>query len=385
MFGGTCTAQPSSAANVLCTHVQHVREAGSDTRPVDVNGEIRHARLQQCNLQFALAKYGTLPIRGFSEWRQRFSDKQTWTPSLFYHPFLVLEVPGGMCIGIERYNGRLELSFGMGSIVPFFAEQHHAGGFQRAASSFLHERVVLNDPQTTVGSLVTWLSGPLAKARQPYSLLRSNCQHFVGDLIRFLHDPVQMQADAKKDRDLVMLAVREFGSTLELAAPELQQDREVVLAAVRQDGMAIRHADGKLRADRQVVFEAVCRNGLALQFADEQALDLEVVLAAVQQNGVSLWLVPELFRANRHVALAAVKRTGVALQFVAEHLRADREIAEAAVLQCGMAFRFVLGALRHDVKVARIAVQQTPAAAKLLNEELRCEVFSQPDEPTFSI
>lgn len=392
MFGGVPpTSQPAvaskncdlrgpSTASVFCTYVEHVRDEGTDTFPIDVNSLTWHAALNTCDLQAALAKYRNVQIRGFTEWRQKLTDKQIWTPSVFYHPFLVLEAQGGLCISIERYHGRLELSFGTGTLVPFFFEQYHAGGCHRATACYKHEHVALHTSQTTVGELVSWLSGPLAKARQGYDLLRSNCQHFAQDLARFLHDPKEMQAAAGKDRDLVLRAVQEFGSTLELAAPDLRNDREIVLAAVCEDGSALRHADARLRADRQVVLAAVRRNGLALQFADESAMDLEVLLAAVEQNGVSLWLAPTSFRANRCLALAAVQRTGTALQFAAEHLRADREIVEAAVSQCGMAVRFVTGELRHDVEVARIAVHQNPAAAKFISEDLRSELL----EPVFA-
>lgn len=368
-----------SAAIVFCTYLEHVRDEGTDTYPIDVNGLTWHGTVTSCDIQAALTKYRNAQISGFTEWRQKLSDKQVWTPSVFYHPLLVLEAHGGLRICIERYHGRLELSFGTGTLVPFFAEQYHAGGCRRATACYKHEHVEVTSG-TTVGELVSWLSGPLAKAREGYDLLRSNCQHFAEDLARFLHDPKEMQAAAGKDRELVLRAVREFGSTLELAAPDLRNDREVVLAAVCEDGSALRHADARLRADRQVVLAAVRRNGLALQFADESAMDLEVLLAAVEQNGVSLWLAPMSFRANRHLTLAAVRRTGAALQFAAEYLRADREVVEAAVSQCGMSLRFVAGELRNDGGVARIAVNQNPAAAKFISEELRSELL----EPVFA-
>ena len=51
---------------------------------------------------------------------------------------------------------------------------------------------------------------------------------------------------------------------------KLKRDREVVLEAVKQDGYALRFASEELRGDRDVVMEAVKQNGDALQYASQE-------------------------------------------------------------------------------------------------------------------
>ena len=84
----------------------------------------------------------------------------------------------------------------------------------------------------------------------------------------------------------------------------LRRDKGLVLAAVRQGGRALGGASKALRGNREVVLAVLRQNGLALEFASEA------------------------FRAHREVVLTAVRQTGLALQFL--RLRADRKVVFAA-------------------------------------------------------
>ena len=50
---------------------------------------------------------------------------------------------------------------------------------------------------------------------------------------------------------------------------ELKRDREVVIEAVRQNSRVLQCASEELKGDREVVIEAVTQHGRALQFASE--------------------------------------------------------------------------------------------------------------------
>ena len=89
---------------------------------------------------------------------------------------------------------------------------------------------------------------------------------------------------------------------------ELRRDREVVLAAVRQRGDALLYAAEELRHDRQVVLAAVEQTKWALQYA------------------------PEQLKHDPKVVLAAVKNCGGALRFASEELRKDAFLKEWASL-----------------------------------------------------
>ncbi len=59
----------------------------------------------------------------------------------------------------------------------------------------------------------------------------------------------------------------------------------MVLVAVKQDGTALKYASPELRAAREVVLAAVQRDGMALYYASpELVLDPELMLMAAAQH-----------------------------------------------------------------------------------------------------
>ena len=68
-----------------------------------------------------------------------------------------------------------------------------------------------------------------------------------------------------KDRDEVMVAVKEDGLALEHADESLQKDKEIVMAAVKQDGRALYFAEESLQKDKEIIMEAVKQEGRALE------------------------------------------------------------------------------------------------------------------------
>ncbi|CAJ1330577.1 unnamed protein product, partial [Effrenium voratum] len=115
--------------------------------------------------------------------------------------------------------------------------------------------------------------------------------------------------ELRKDREVVLAAVKQNCQAICLAAPELQEDREVMLMAVQKDrynGEIFRNASPKLRGDREVVLAAVSAMGLNLQFADSALQsDLSIASAAVRQNPAALRLVDRSIRGHTKVLDAA--------------------------------------------------------------------------------
>jgi len=85
----------------------------------------------------------------------------------------------------------------------------------------------------------------------------------------------------------VLAAVCENGCVLSFVeSEELKKDKEVVLAAVRQDGDALKYASKELQKDKEVVLAAVWQHCRAPNDAlEELKSDKDVLLAAVRQNG----------------------------------------------------------------------------------------------------
>ncbi len=98
--------------------------------------------------------------------------------------------------------------------------------------------------------------------------------------------------EMQNDKEVVLAAVSYYGLALEYAAPQLQSDKEVVLAAVRRVPNALKYAAIELRGDKEVVLAALTtKNSCMFQFALQYASDImkdteEIVLAAV--NGETI-------------------------------------------------------------------------------------------------
>mmetsp|Transcript_115671 Transcript_115671/g.338325 ORF Transcript_115671/g.338325 Transcript_115671/m.338325 type:complete len:281 (+) Transcript_115671:205-1047(+) len=93
----------------------------------------------------------------------------------------------------------------------------------------------------------------------------------------------------RKDRDLVLLAVKQYGAALEFAPMGLRRDHEVVLEAVARSGEALLCAPREMRNSRCFMLEAVRRNGQALNHASPALrCNRELIKAACSQKSKHL-------------------------------------------------------------------------------------------------
>jgi hypothetical protein len=183
-----------------------------------------------------------------------------------------------------------------------------------------------------------------------------------------------VQSALREDRNLVELAIRQRGCALQHAPAALQADREIVLAAVQQSGLALQFASEALRSDKDLVLAALASDTYALQFAGEDLrLDRDVVLCAVSRNGLALQHAAAALKMDKELVLVAVQQCGWALRYAASQLQADREVAQAAVQQDGSALQFASAGLRADRQIVQAAVRSNPAAlayaAELLQQD----------------
>ena len=129
---------------------------------------------------------------------------------------------------------------------------------------------------------------------------------------------------------------------LHYASEELRKDRELVLEAVKQDGNAFPYASKELWKDKAVVLAAVKNAGNVLECIEDDCYyedgtlneeklknsmcnDREVVLAAVRQNGTALQFASEELRKDKEIALEAVKQDDSALKYISNELMSDEK------------------------------------------------------------
>ncbi len=162
----------------------------------------------------------------------------------------------------------------------------------------------------------------------------------------------------KKDREIVLELVKSNGSALEYTDESLRRDREIVLEAVKSNGWVLLYADKSFRKDREIVLEAVKSRGSALAHADKSfGKDREIVLEAVKSDGWVLKCADKSFGKDREIVLEAVKSRGSALEYADESLRRDREIVLEAVKSDGTVLKYANESLRKDREIVLAAVK----------------------------
>ena len=89
----------------------------------------------------------------------------------------------------------------------------------------------------------------------------------------------------RREKTLVLQAVKENGLALEYGAKAFTKDTEIVRAALRSRPSAFQYVHETLRGNKSIVLPAVTKFGLNLQFVSEVLQDDDdVVLAAVRQS-----------------------------------------------------------------------------------------------------
>eukprot|EP00945_MAST-04E_sp_MAST-4E-sp1_P002915 g2915.t1 len=198
--------------------------------------------------------------------------------------------------------------------------------------------------------------------------------------------------ELRKDREIVLAAVKNNGMALMYASDELRKDRKIMVEAMKNNEMASMYADELrkemetvnnnglyyasygLRNDRYIVMEAVKNNGLDLQYASKELQkDREIVLAAVKNNGMALEYASYGLREDREITMEAVKNNGMALKYASYGLQMDREIVLAAVKNNGMALEYASDELRKDREITMEAVKNNGMALKYASYGLQMD------------
>ncbi|KAG2394160.1 hypothetical protein C9374_003924 [Naegleria lovaniensis] len=83
--------------------------------------------------------------------------------------------------------------------------------------------------------------------------------------------------DFKKDKEIVMQAVKQNWCALQFASEYLKKDYEIVLAAIKGNGFEFRYASDDLRKDKHLLLEAA-KQRLLLLASDPQRDDVKTIL-----------------------------------------------------------------------------------------------------------
>ena len=146
-------------------------------------------------------------------------------------------------------------------------------------------------------------------------LLKNN-----GCILKFLGN------EHRANRELVLLAIKDFSGSFCFAAEELQSNREFIIACLKRNKDVFRHLSTSVKSDRKIVLHAVKLNGNNLKYTDSSLRNnIKVVLTAVKSYAMSLEFASDFLKNNVTIALQSVKSNYRAFEVCSEYLRNNEE------------------------------------------------------------
>ncbi|EFC38085.1 predicted protein [Naegleria gruberi] len=204
--------------------------------------------------------------------------------------------------------------------------------------------------------------------------------------------------ELKKDKELVLEAVRSTPEAFHFCDESFNKDNTVVYEAAKHASFNITKIDGEmfnrrkfvlalmeyrpeifihlpyeLKTDPKVLNLAPCKNLKVLSLVPPSyQKDRDFVLKCVRNNGLDLEFAHPSLRKDREVVMEAVKQNGLALEFSSEMLRnQDREIVYEAVKSNGNAIEFTSDQFKRDLELARMAVMKNHESFMLVDSSIK--------------
>lgn len=171
-----------------------------------------------------------------------------------------------------------------------------------------------------------------------------------------------LPTELKKDRDVVLLAVKNDGSNYMKSsrAKHIREDEEIIKAAISDDASVYREIPAQFRLRKDIVVLAVQSDPSILDEIGQFQDDIDVVTTAVERKGTALKYASYRLRQDRELCLKAILNDSAALAFVPEKYREDVEFS----IHCNSSkkvtnFLKYCGSLCHDSAFAEMAIEST--------------------------
>ncbi|EFC37824.1 predicted protein [Naegleria gruberi] len=200
-----------------------------------------------------------------------------------------------------------------------------------------------------------------------------NCRNVLLECVRNGDSEIlsHVSQQLRKDRELMMEAVKNEPLSIKFADKSLQNDRELVFEAVKRNGRALEYTFS-FRNDREIVITAVNTHPEILKYVNSNLQnDFELVMEAIKSQGSCIQYASTTLKKDRNIVMKSVTRYGAALQYLDDSLRNDREIVLQAVNQNGAALKYASNELKNDRELVMIAIQKNPEAYEFCSTELK--------------
>lgn len=164
----------------------------------------------------------------------------------------------------------------------------------------------------------------------------------------------------KNDKEIILIASKTF-SVLQFVCEDLQNDRNFVLQVVR-NGHNLGIKD-KFKKDRDIVLAAVKNEGFnILDAAEELRDDKEIMITAIlnaptDKTTFILSLASDRLKDDKDVVMTAVRREGSSLEFASERLRDNKELVSIAIKNGLEVLQYASDRLRDDEDIVLLAIE----------------------------
>lgn len=121
----------------------------------------------------------------------------------------------------------------------------------------------------------------------------------------------------KKDKEIILIALRNFGYTYHLIPNEMKYDKDIALTMVLHYGPWLQDVVTPLRDDKDVVLAAVKNNGFSIRYASHRLQeDFDVAISAVKNNPDVFEYLEPIHQGNKRIFLATLESGGYAERLV---------------------------------------------------------------------
>ncbi|MEE3342774.1 MAG: DUF4116 domain-containing protein [Bacilli bacterium] len=181
----------------------------------------------------------------------------------------------------------------------------------------------------------------------------------------------------KKDKEVVLEAIKIKGNLLKSVDESFKKDRDVVLAAVQNSGFFLRYADDSLKKDKDFILELVKNvNQDIIWLADDSLRkDKDFILTLINDYhfGDILKHLDDSFKKDKEVVLAAIKNdtTGTVFYKIDESLKKDRDVVLEAVKKNGSLLDDLIDSFKKDKEIVLAAIKQNSYSIEYADESLK--------------
>ena len=176
----------------------------------------------------------------------------------------------------------------------------------------------------------------------------------------------------KKDRDTILLAVKQRPDTLKIADPRFRDDPAVIRIA------GMRYAGEKLANNRQFVLNQINKRpddcSETLTYIGEQlSQDRDFIVRVLKKPACkhAFNVLPLKFRSDRRLATIAIQQDAVNLALFDESIRSDKALVSAAVKKKPSTLIYASEALRNDKQLVMHAVRKDTSVLSFISPTLR--------------